>query len=1272
MYWTLPQYTSCAYRKRDHSVNRARYFESRSLVYNQPIAVERKVMAHLSVQLLGPFQVTLDGEPVTGLRSDKVRALLAYLATEASSPQRREKLAGLLWHDWPEPAARANLRQALANLRRSIGDHRAKPPFLHITRKTIQFNRASDAWIDVTAFTDLLETREPPRQAIHQLEEAVDLYRDGFLEGFSIGDSPAFEEWALLNRERLRRLVLAALQRLAQRYQERGEYECALRYAWRQVDLDPWREKAQRQVMRLLALNGQRGAALAQYESCRNLLAENLGVQPAAETVRLYEQIRDGQIEISASLAGHLPDFLAQPSPFLESDVPERLDTHVFVGRERDLVRMDKVLERVREGEGQVFFITGGAGRGKTALLSEFARRSLDTHRDLLLAAGNCNAYSGVGDPYLPFRDVMAMLTGDIEGRWAAGAIDQELARRLWETLPVVVQMLVDRGPQLIDIFLPGNELTARATAAAPGGADWLERLHEVRTRGRPGPGGLGQSLLFEQYANVLRGLATQRPLLIVLDDLQWADAASISLLFHLRRRLAGTRILIAGAYSPDELALDRDGGRHPLEPVLTEFKRQYGDIWIDLAKTEEAEARRFVNAFLDTEPNRLSKSFRQSLFQRTEGHPLFTIELVRAMGERGSLVRDEQGRWKEGPALDWETLPARVEAVIEERIGRLPADLREILCVSSVEGKLFTAQVVARVMQVGERQLLRNLSQELQGRHHLVQEREEVQVGCHHLTRYEFTHAPLQQYLYSGLGAGERRLLHREFARALEEAYEGCTEEIAVHLARHYAGDVERERIYVQVAGERAAAQFANAEALHYLSRALDLTPESDPAGRLALLLLREKVLDLQGERSAQRQDLAALEELARSLDSGGQQASWQQSEVALRKAAYADAISDYPAAISAAQMAIHLAQAGQDTEREAAGYLQWGRVLCARADYEEAQGRLGKALGLARAANARQVEANSLRNLGLVSWLQGRYDEAETYFQDALCIYRESGDRQNEGGTLNNLGIVAAERGSHTEARACYERSLAIFRRVGDRRGEAIVLGNLASNALSLGDYARSEDYNQQTLQICREIGHRAGECRALANLGLLLHQLGKDDSAHELNQRALQIAQDLGDRRWQGHALTNMGHALVGLKRLTEAVDVYRQALDIRRGMGEYHMVLESLAGLARAFLDQGELAQAQEAVEEVLSNLEEHTVEGADEPVRVYLTCYLVLDSCQDARAQAMLDIGHRLLEDQAGRIDDVGLRRSFRENVPAHREIIRLWEAGPQGLPQGGA
>jgi DNA-binding SARP family transcriptional activator len=515
-------------------------------------------MPHLSLSLLGPFQVALDGRPVTDFKSVKVRALLAYLAVEADRPHSRDVLAGLLWPDWPDREALSNLRYALSDLRRVIGDRTAEPPFLHITRDSLQFNTASDYHLNVVTFTDLTSPGADAVTDLSGLEQAVALYRGSFLEGFSVGDSPAFEEWALFTRERLARRMSSALHRLLDIYEERGEYERAQHWARRQIKLEPWDEVAHQGLMRVLALGGQRGAALAQYETCCRLLAEELEVEPAPETTQLYRQIRDGTLSVPISHPGPRLDLAAQPPPFLDRPRKEA-ERPLFVARERELAQLDHFLNLALAGQGRVVFVTGEAGSGKTALVQEFTRRAQDTYTELLVASGNCNAYTGIGDPYLPFREILAWLTGDVEAQWRAGAITQEHARRQWHTLPVAAQALVETGPDLLDTFVPRAALRERAMACKqwPGRMDWLSHLDALSEHVAPGLSvpSPQQSHLFEQYKRVLQALAQRRALILILDDLQWADLGSISLLFHLGRRLAGNRILTVGAYRPEEVA---------------------------------------------------------------------------------------------------------------------------------------------------------------------------------------------------------------------------------------------------------------------------------------------------------------------------------------------------------------------------------------------------------------------------------------------------------------------------------------------------------------------------------------------------------------------------------------------------------------------------------------------------------------------------------------------------------------------------------------------
>jgi DNA-binding SARP family transcriptional activator len=264
--------------------------------------------ARLELCLLGSFQATLDGEPLDGIRSDKTRALLAYLAVETGRAHNRSALSALLWGESSEQAARASLRSSLSNLRQRLMRQLAPDsgsPILNITRHSIQFDVDPDTcWLDVAEFDALMDACHAHAHqdladcpiCISQLERAVELYQGDFLAGLALSDSTAFDEWRVIQQERYHQQMLVALETLAAHYIATGNLAQAQRYIRRQLALEPWWEEAHRQLMHVLALDGQRSAALAQYEVCRRLLADELGVEPTPETEALYEEIRAGKL----------------------------------------------------------------------------------------------------------------------------------------------------------------------------------------------------------------------------------------------------------------------------------------------------------------------------------------------------------------------------------------------------------------------------------------------------------------------------------------------------------------------------------------------------------------------------------------------------------------------------------------------------------------------------------------------------------------------------------------------------------------------------------------------------------------------------------------------------------------------------------------------------------------------------------------------------------------------------------------------------------------
>jgi predicted ATPase/DNA-binding SARP family transcriptional activator len=320
-------------------------------------------VSRLSLAFFGAFQVTLGREPISHFRSIKNQGLLVYLALQSERPAPREVLAALFWPEEPDRVAHKNLRQALYQLRKLLGDL-VRPDQLHllITRQTAQFNSTGDYALDVAQFLEAIDARD--------LERAVSHYHDELLPGFTC-DSAPFEDWLRREREYLHRLALEAMSELAQDHLRAGHLDRALALAQRQLSLEPWREPAHRQLMQALALAGDRASALAQYEACRRQLRQELDVEPDPETVALYEQIKTGRYGLIA------PDETLPPPVKVRHNLPAAATP--FFGRERELADISSLLER----DGQrLVSIVGPGGIGKTRLALAVGRELLARYRD--------------------------------------------------------------------------------------------------------------------------------------------------------------------------------------------------------------------------------------------------------------------------------------------------------------------------------------------------------------------------------------------------------------------------------------------------------------------------------------------------------------------------------------------------------------------------------------------------------------------------------------------------------------------------------------------------------------------------------------------------------------------------------------------------------------------------------------------------------------------------------------------------------------------------
>ncbi len=345
-------------------------------------------MAQLTFSFLGRFHVGVAGQSSVNFESDKVRSLLAYLAVESDRAHSRVALAALLWPGYTDESARANLRHTLHQLRQSIDDAAAFPPFLLITRQTIQFNPAAPVVSDAASFAGLLtDCAQHQHQRLEQcpacltrLRQAVDLYRGDFLQGLPVQESDAFEEWRRIKQEQFHLQTLEALHHLADAAEARGDLAQARRDAMRQLDLEPWRETAHRQIMRILAIQGERSAAIAQYHVCREVLRSEFGADLDPVTTALYEKIRTGEFAKSQE---HAPEpssaqnlFAIAPSENMGESTSSTLpNVGRIYGREKELAQLTTWLVKER---ARLVAVLGMGGIGKTTLTAAAAHQVSD------------------------------------------------------------------------------------------------------------------------------------------------------------------------------------------------------------------------------------------------------------------------------------------------------------------------------------------------------------------------------------------------------------------------------------------------------------------------------------------------------------------------------------------------------------------------------------------------------------------------------------------------------------------------------------------------------------------------------------------------------------------------------------------------------------------------------------------------------------------------------------------------------------------------------
>jgi DNA-binding SARP family transcriptional activator len=961
-------------------------------------------MADTEITLLGAPRILHAGVPVE-VDTRKAIALVAYLAVTGRR-HTRDALSGLLWPEYGQTRARAALRRTLSSLKAARAEG-----WLVADREGVELDRGS-VLVDVDRFHGLLAAcrahghaaSEVCPECLPPLEKAVGLYRDDFMSGFGLRDSAAFDDWQFFQGESLRRELADALERLAGGRAAGGEWEPAIAHARRWLALDSLHEPAHRLLMALYAWSGQRAAALRQYRECTKVLGRELGVAPLEETTGLYRAIQENDLPSPPVLARPGASALpGQAPPGAEEAGPAPVREDPFVGRQDEWEALLRAYGEVEKG-GRLVVLEGEAGIGKTRLAGEFVAHA--ARRGATVVVARC--YAGETNlAYGPFIEGL----GAALGTRSMGPLEELPAGTLGEAC----RLLPELGALLPE-------------AAAPPPLDT--------------PGALAR--FYEGVVRVLLALLDgPAPGVLLLDDLQWADGASLDLLAYLVHRLRDRPLLVLVTWRPEEVS---EG--HRLRGLLAEARRSGRAAVLKLGRLDPEAVRELVGRTLGEED---SGALAPRLGGETEGLPLFLTEYLAAV-TNGEL----------DPRSEAWALPGGVHDLLRGRLAAVGETAGQVLAAAAVVGRSFDFDTVREASGRGEEETLLAL-EELVGRR-LILESHDPQPGG---PTYDFDHDKLRTLVYEETGLARRRLLHRRAAAALAGRARGREAgTLAGQIARHLrlAGQDAEAAEHYRLAGDHARDLYANGDALAHYEEALAL-------GHSEAAALHEAIGDLRTRRGEYAAALAGYELAAAS---GGTVARLEHKigNVHARRGDRDLARFHYESAAEALE-----GQGDAFSGELARLYADRSLLSHLQNDPVGAERFAREALGLAEEAGDARARAQAHNMLGI---LAGDADDGEAvlrHLRESLRLAEELGDPEAKVAALNNLALALGSRGATGEAVDVAQEALDLCARLGDRHREAALHNNLADLLHASGREEESMAHLKKAVAIFAEVGEEGG---------------------------------------------------------------------------------------------------------------------------------------------------------------------------------------------------
>jgi predicted ATPase len=1002
--------------------------------------------------MLGPFRVWRRGELISNESwpTQRCKSLLKILLTERGHFVSSDRLIEYLWADLPLDKAQNNLWVTVSQLRRVLEpdlERRAPSSYILKDQQGYVFNMESDTWLDVEVFLrDIATGRELDGwlRRVQALEAVKRLYQGDYLE-----EDP-YEDWAVARREQLQAEYLGLLADLAEAYARQGRYRRAIALSREILAFENAPEAAYRNLMIYHYRAGEYNLALKVYEECRLALEDELGVEPAPETTSLYRQLQSRYVEaVDRDAIYPPPEETAFASPTL-SQIS-------FVGRAQQLGRLTSTVEQLAFKHGGIVLVEGEPGIGKSRLTQEVADYA--RQRGIQTLMSSCYQIEQ-STPFQPVVDVVDQVVRS----WPAEA--------LGVLAPAALAEIAALTPEVATRF--------------PGLPEPASGLDEAR-----------QARLFKALAQLFTVVAGGPGLLWVVDDIHWADHASLKFLHYLARLIHDQPILLVCTYRGEELATDED-----LEAFVSGIKRDAPVTTVLLERLAQTDVQAIVDPLVASPA--LAQELGGWLYQETDGNPFFLVTILQSLWEQGLMGAEQLPESIErlsSPGIDL-TLPEALRASVRNRLGRVSRRAHTALDAAAVLRRRFefdtlqaiTGEAPSDLMSTLEDLLARRLLRDMgDGRH------------------YDFCHDKIREVVYYELSSTRRVYLHRQVAEALEALKSG-QDEYAGTLADHFehAQEWGKAVFYMAQAGNRSCNLFALREALNFYDRAMRLAEEhpEQVGGKL--------LLDLYEARGTARTQVGA-----------------------------------FPSASADLRLALEGARRASDPEHVRRLRIYLGRVYRRSDDYENAREQLSAALDDARLSHDLHSVADTLFHLGDVLWTEGDNRLARQHQQEAVEICRSQGFEDLVAvQALHGLAETYVMNAQPREAMRYLEESLALARRIQDKAYEAENLYMLAvTQAVVAGtQYPLALEHVRESLEISRAAAMDWHILPGLFISSIVERGLGDYEKALEAATQAVQLGERLSIPYFHSIALDFQGLLYQDLNRLKEAEAAHAHGLEM----------------------------------------------------------------------------------------------------------------------------